>query len=234
MGQTHVDISIHGSFGSWGVRAGGYGGHLHKGAAVGVRRGGAGGEVRGGGGDRGRPDDTARAGIGGRGDRRSPQARAGVGWRRRGAAAGRVHDAGDFGVQGQYGCAQAGGHAAYRVRGRASAYGARQARVVAGQVTLTPATPVLSCAGPAPGPWVPAPYRVRGRLFAGTTVEYGGHPHPSPLPSRERGTAWRRGWVPVCTGTTVGIPAPYQVRGRLFAGMTGDEGEGAVWYTCGL
>ena len=62
----------------------------------------------------------------------------------------------------------------------------------------------------------------------------GSHPHPSPLPARERGTACRRGWVPVCTGTTVGIPAPYRVRGRLFAGMTGDEGEGAVWYTCGL
>ena len=44
---------------------------------------------------------------------------------------------------------------------------------------------------------------------------------PSPhLPLRERGTAWRRGWVPVCTGTTVGMGShphpPYRVRGRLF------------------
>ena len=47
----------------------------------------------------------------------------------------------------------------------------------------------------------------------------GSHPHPSPLPSRERGTACRRGWVPVCTGTTVGMgespsPQPSPVEGE--------------------
>ena len=67
-----------------------------------------------------------------------------------------------------------------------------------GKRGITPARPPL---------WIPAPYRVRGRLFAGMTVvqglpriEYGAgsalrgvgphqgsHPHPSPLPSRERG-----------------------------------------------
>ena len=36
-----------------------------------------------------------------------------------------------------------------------------------------------------------------------------------PLPSRERGTAWRRGWVPVCTGTTVWHgESPSLLRGR--------------------
>ena len=43
----------------------------------------------------------------------------------------------------------------------------------------------------------------------------GSHPHPSPLPSRERGTACRRGWVPVCTGTTVGMGShPHSFEGE--------------------
>ena len=86
--------------------------------------------------------------------------------------------------------------------------------------------------------WVPAPYQVRGRLFAGTTI--GGSPlrwdrgegegdgFPPRIRygagfSRERRMGGRpyggregrerdrgEGWV----------PAPYQVRGRLFAGTT--------------
>ena len=76
-----------------------------------------------------------------------------------------------------------------------------------------------------------------------STVEGGSHPHPGPLPSRERGKRGRlclRGNDPcrlrpahqgdemappvgMAELTTVAgdwIPAPYRVRGRLFAGMT--------------
>ena len=70
----------------------------------------------------------------------------------------------------------------------------------------------------------PSPLRGRGgRRGAGDGFPFarerrvcvGSHPHPSPLPSRERGTACRRGWVPVCTGTTVGMGShPHSFEGE--------------------
>ena len=81
---------------------------------------------------------------------------------------------------------------------------ARERRLAWG-VTLTPALSRRGRGGSRPPPRAPAPCRVRGRI--------------SPLPSRERGTACRRGWVPVCTGTTVGMgshphPSPLPSRER--------------------
>ena len=57
-----------------------------------------------------------------------------------------------------------------------------------------------------PCPWVPAPYRVRGRLSAGTTGELGSGCAPALL-----GRATPPPWV----------PAPYRVRGRLLRGNDG-------------
>ena len=87
-------------------------------------------------------------------------------------------------------------------RGAGDGFPSPRERRLAWGVTLTP---TLSRQGR--GGSRPRPGSVGGRL--------------SPLPSRERGTACRRGWVPVCTGTTVGMgshphpsPLPSRERGQ--------------------
>ncbi len=69
--------------------------------------------------------------------------------------------------------------------------------------------------------WIPAPYRVRGRLFAGITMALSGHirvmktaqylilnPHPNPLPGLGEGI-----FMVMTVGWCSGLGVVYVVRG---------------------